>query len=237
MTSGHALRQIEAEMARVRERCAICERELARLTAERKPQEDLIRERQASIGAAETQRVELEQAAASAQQQLGKLRENRNLTAQSVSERKANVATLEERHRSAAASLQRIEVLAAEMQARIRALQSQIESASAEKMQRELDNLSIANKLVDLDSERNACEARAGLLQVESEQVRARLAEIDAQLREARAALDASRDRKAEFATAAVKIQSDAEYLAQTCINDLGVQRTELIADATLPRI
>src|SRR5207249_1861833 len=30
MTSGQALRQVDAEMARVRERCAICERELAR---------------------------------------------------------------------------------------------------------------------------------------------------------------------------------------------------------------
>src|SRR5205823_6877706 len=124
MTSGHALRQIESEMARVRERCAICERELARLTAERASQEDVIRERQASIAAAETQRVELEQAAASAQHQLASLRENRNTTAQSVSERKANVATLEERHRSASASLQRIEVVAGEMQARITALQS-----------------------------------------------------------------------------------------------------------------
>jgi len=237
MTSGHALRQIDAEMARARERCAICERELTRLTAERAAQEDVIRERRASITSAEARRTELEEAAASAQQQLASLRENRNTTAQTVAECKANVATLEERHRSAAASLHRIEVLAGEMQARIMALEAQIESAQREKDQREIDNLSIADKLLDLDSERNACEARAGLLQVESEQVRARLAEIDAQLKEARAALDLSRDRKAEVSTAAVKLQSDAEYLAQTCINDLGVQRTELMADATLPRM
>jgi chromosome segregation protein len=71
-------------------------------------------------------------------------------------------------------------------------------------------------------------------LQVESEQVRARLAEIDALLRDARGALDASRDRKADLATASVKLQSDAEYLAQTCINELGIQRVELMSDATL---
>ena len=45
--------------------------------------------------------------------------------------------------------------------------------------------------------------------------------------------IDASRDRKAELATTAVKLQSDAEHLAQTCINDLGVPRAELMADAT----
>ena len=237
MTSGHALRQIDAEMSRVRERSAVCERELARLTRERASQEELVRERQAAIAAAEGRRVELESAAVTAQQQLALLRESRNTTAQTVSDRKASVATLEERHRSAAAALQRIESLAAEMQTRILALQAQIESAAAEKNQREMENLEIAGKLLDFDAERNACETRAGLLQVESEQVRARLAEIDAQLREARAALDSSRDRKAELSTAGVKLQSDAEHLAQICLNELGISRAELMSDATLPRV
>jgi chromosome segregation protein len=147
------------------------------------------------------------------------------------------VATLEERHRSAASVLERIAQLVSEMQSRADSLLSQIESAAAEKTERELENQTIAAKLVDLDSERNACEARAGLLQYESEQVRTRLAEIDTSLRGARQLLDTSRDRKAELSTAAVKLQSDAEYLAQTCVNDLGVQRAELMADTTLPRV
>jgi chromosome segregation protein len=224
-------------MARVRERCDVCERELARLTSERSAQEEIIRERQAGMNALETKRVELEQMAASAQEQLARLREDRNTTAQLVSERKAHVATLEERHRSASAALQRIEQVVSEMLARVTALSVQIESASAEKAQRELDNLAIADKLLDLDSERNACDTRAGLLQVESEQLRARLAEIDGLLRQARQLLDSSRDRKAELSTAAVKLQSDAEHLGQTCLNELGVQRAELMAEASLPRV
>ena len=56
-------------------------------------------------------------------------------------------------------------------------------------------------------------------------------------LREARHTLDASRDRKAEHSTAAVKLQSDTEHLAHTCLNELGIQRTELMADFTLPRV
>jgi chromosome segregation protein len=237
MTSGHALRQIDTEMARVRERCEICERELARLASERAAQEDVVLQKQEGIAAAEAKRAELEQLAASAQEQLGLLRENRNLTGQIASERKAQMATLEERHRSAASVLQRIELLVKEMQGRVASLLSQIGAGATEKSQREMDNLAIAGKLLDLDSERNACEARAGLLQVESDEVRGRLAEIDSLLKQARQLLDASRDRKAELATAAVKLQSDAEYLAQTCINDLGVPRTELMADATLPRV
>jgi chromosome segregation protein len=237
MTSSHALRQLDHEMARVRERSDICERELTRLATERAAQQDVVRDRQEEIAAAEIQRAELEQLAIAAQAQLAALRENRNLTAHAATERKAQVATLEERHRSAASALHRIELLVNEMQGRVTTLLSQIESAASEKSQRELDNLAIAGKLIDLDSEHNACEARAGLLQVESDEVRARLAEIDGLVRQARQLLDASRDRKADLATAAVKLQSDAEHLAQTCINDLGAQRAELMADATLPRV
>ncbi|HEX6804065.1 MAG TPA: chromosome segregation protein SMC [Terriglobales bacterium] len=237
MTSGHALRQLDSEMVRVRERAAVCERELARLSSERAAQQETIRGRQEQIRAAEAKRAELEQAAAAAQAQLAMLRENRNTSAQTVSERKARVATLEERHRSAASALGRIEQLTGEMQARIASLLSQIEGAAAEKAQKEIENLQIAGELVDLEAERNACDARAGLLQVESGQVRARLGEIDGLLREARQLLESLRDRKAEVSTAAVKLQSDAQYLAQTCMNELGVQRTELMADSTLTRL
>src|SRR5215467_1673772 len=100
-----------------------------------------------------------------------------------------------------------------------------------------MENLEIAGVLVDLDTEKHACEARAGLLHVESEQVRARLNEIDGHLREARQQLEALRDRKAELSTEAVKLESDAQYLGQTCMNELGVGRAELMADPALARL
>ena len=237
MTSGHALRQIDSEMGRVRERRELCERELARLAVERGEQEQLIAMRQSEINAAEQKRTELEQLASAAHEQLAGLRQERDLKTHAVSERKSDLATLEERHRSAESALQRIGHLASEMQGRADSLVSQIESAATEKSTREIENLDIGEKLENLEAERNACELRASLLQSESEQVRSRLAEIDTLLREARHTLDAFRDRKAEHSTAAVKLQSDTEHLAHTCLNELGIQRTELMADLTLPRV
>jgi chromosome segregation protein len=237
MTSGHALRQIDTEMQRVRERRDLCERELARLAAERAEQEQIVTQRQAEIAGAELRRLDLEQQTVATQEQLATMRQDRDVKAQTVSERKANLATLEERRRSAESTLDRIGNLVSEMQARVDALVSQIESAAAEKGSRETDNQEIAQKLGNLEAERNACELRAALLQSESEQVRARVVELDALLREARQSLDAARDRKAEASTAAVKLQSDAEHLGQTCLNELGVQRTELMSDSTLPRV
>ena len=156
------------------------------------------------------------------------LRDNRNATAQAVSERQARVA----RSKSGIARRRRCCRESNSWSARCKRgyiASAQIESAASEKSQRELENLAIAEKLRDLDAERNACETRASLLQFESEQVRARVGEIDALLRETRHALDGSRDRKAEVSTAAVKLQSDAEHHAQTCINDLG-RTAELMA-------
>jgi len=237
MTSGHAMKQIDSEMSRVRERRDLCERELTRLAAEHADQEQIIAQRQSEIAAAELRRAEIEQKTIVAQEQLAAMRQDRDVKAQAVSEHKANLATLEERRRSAESALQRIGNLVSEMQGRVDALVSQMESAASEKATRETENNAIAEKLENLDAERNACELRAALLQSESEQVRGRISELDAQLREARQSLDSARDRKAEATTAAVKLQSDAEHLGQTCLNELGVQRTELTADTTLPRI
>src|SRR5206468_11864489 len=113
------------------------------------------------IATATQARVELEQQAAAAHEQLASLRQERDQKMQAVSERKSELATLEERRRSAESALQRIGHLASEMQARVDSLVSQIESAASEKGQRETENLEIAEKLVNLDAERNACDLRA----------------------------------------------------------------------------
>jgi chromosome segregation protein len=235
MTSGHLLQQLESEFSRVSERLQTSRQELQRLEAERAEKGTLLDRLQMQIAEAEQKRTELDHFAAAGQEQLSGLRERRDQAAQTASQRLARVATLEERHRSATVGLDRIESLVAEMMERVAALRMQIESSAAEKLQRETQNQEIAIRQVDLDAERNACETRDSLLQVESEQVRARLMEIDEALHRARQLLDQSRDRRAEFSAAAAKLQSDAQYMAETCLNDLGVQRDELMADTTIP--
>src|SRR5580692_5222808 len=121
------------------------------------------------------------------------------------------------------------------MSARATSLQSQIESSAIEKLQRQTENQQMIAQLEELEAERNTTEARDGLLQFESDQVRARLAEIEEALRDARQLLDQARDRRGEFSAAAAKLQSDAQYMAETCLNELGVQRHELLADTTIP--
>jgi chromosome segregation protein len=234
MTSGHLLKQLDGEMTRVRERMVICERELRRLLSERQEQEVLIASRQTELASIEERRSQLETQLAAGQDRLAQLRGNRDIAAQSTSQRAARVAALEERHRSASALLQRIETVVLEMSGRVTALLTQIESSGNEIAQRKEENIRLAEQLVEFEAERNAGEAREGLLQLESEQVRARLIEIDESLRTMRQQLDLARDRRGELAAAAAKLQSDLQHLADTCLNDLGVERPALMADTTI---
>jgi chromosome segregation protein len=235
MTSGHMLQQLDVEMGRVGERLSVSRSELQRLAAERAEQETIIVARKGDIAAAEERRAELERHMAVGQERTISLKQRRDVAAQTTSQHVARVAGLEERHRSASAVLQRIDALASEMRERVYALRTQIDASVAEKVQRENENLLLANQLVEFEAEKNASEAREGLLQFESEQVRARLLEIDEALRSARQLLDQARDRRGELAATAAKLQSDAQYMAESCLNDLGVQRHELMADATIP--
>jgi chromosome segregation protein len=234
MTSGHLLQQLETEFSRASERGHTASQEMQRLEAERTEKSTLLDQLQVQIAAAEQQRIELENLAAAGQQQLSNLRGHRDQSAENASQRLARVATLQERHRSATVGLERIESLVSEMIERVASLRMQIESSVAEKLQRESQNQEIAIRLVDFDAERNACETRDGLLQLESEQVRARITEIDEALHAARQLLDQSRDQKAELSTTAAKLQSDAEHMAETCLNELGMQRDELTMDASI---
>ena len=237
MTSGHMLQQLDSEMTRVGERLTISQVELQRLAGERTEQEGIVCARQSEIAVLEEQRVHLEQQIAGANESLTVLRQRREESAQTTSQHAARVATLEERHRSAAAVLQRIESLFADMGERVHALASQIEAAAAEKQQREAENEQLVQQAADLEAERNAAQAREGLLQFETEQLRARLTEIDELLRNGRLLLDQARDRRGELSAAAAKLQSDAQHMSETCLNELGIERAALMSDTTLPTI
>ncbi len=234
MTSGHMLQQLDSEMVRVRERLDVSRAELQRLAAERREQEDRIVARNTEIAAADEKRAALESQISGGLERLAALKQRRDLASQNSSLHVARVAGLEERHRSAAAVLARIEAQVNEIGERVHALRSQMDAAAAEQVQRENENQLLANQLVELEAERHAGEARDGLLQFESEQLRARLAEIDEALKDSRLLLDQARDRRGELSAQAAKLQSDAQYMAESCLNDLGIPRQELLADTTL---
>jgi chromosome segregation protein len=237
ITSGHSLRQLDQEMTRVRERMTTYGREMQRVADERSDREAFIALQRQELDGCEQRRAQLETEMAAAHDNLQNLRIGRDVAAQAASEVLARVAGLEERRRGAAASVSRIEAMVAEVHNRVNALRGQVDSAAAEKAQREQENERIGAQLIEWTTEREASQAREAELVSESEQVRARLAAIEEELKAARAELDQLRDRRGELSAHVAKLQSDLEHMAETCIQELSTTKDELLGDQTLPRL
>ncbi|MDR3746642.1 MAG: chromosome segregation protein SMC [Acidobacteriota bacterium] len=237
MTSGHTLRQLEGEMTRVRERLATYESELRRVGEERSEREGFISGQQGELAAHEERQRSLEREMQSAQSSLESLRTRRDQAAHLAGEVRATVATLEERRRGAMVAVERIEAMVAELAAHIGKLKSQLEAAAAEKQQRKGENLRLAEQIIGWTSERELAVVQDRELQEELQAVRARIVELEETLKSAREALDAARDRRGELAAAQARVQSDAQHMCETCVQELAQQRDELMADESLPRV
>jgi chromosome segregation protein len=237
MTSGHTLRQLEGEMVRVRERLSTYEAELRRIAEERGERENFIAGQRSDLSHQEEKQCVLESEMQAAQASLESLRLRRDDAAQLASEVRATVATLEERRRGAMVAVERIEAMVSELSAHIAKLKSQLDAAAAEKQQRESENVRLGEQTIAWTSEREVVVTRDRELQEELQLVRARLVELEDALKSAREALDAARDRRGELSAAQARVQSDAQHMCETCIQELAQPREELMADESLPRI
>jgi len=237
MTSEHTLRQLESEMTRVRERLTTYESELQRVGEEHSESEAFITEQLGDLFRQEEKQRGLEAEMQTAQSSLESLRQQRDEAAQLASEVRANVATLEERRRGAMLAVQRIEAMLSEVSAHLSKLESQLQSAAAEKQQRESENVRLAEQIVEWGAEREIAQQRDRELQEELQAVRVRIAELEDALKSAREALDAARDRRGELAAVQARVASDLQHMAETCVQELSQQRDELMSDHSLPLI
>jgi len=234
MTSGHMLQQLDSEVARSRERATLCEREMGQVAAFREELSELVAARRSELQERDQQRAGLERQIAAAQESLSVLRTSRDAALHNASQMMARVAGLEERQRGAAVTLERVESLIQEVAVRLEGLRAQNESATAEKQQREEENVALGEQLITLTAEREQAELRGVELESESTAMRDRLGEIENQLKAAREALDRVRDQRGEVAAHAAKLESDALHLSEASVNELGVAPAELLADQSL---
>ena len=237
MTSEHTLRQLESEMTRVRERLTTYERELQRVGEEHGEREEFITSQLGELFQHEERQRTLEGEMQAAQSSLESLHQRRDESAQLASEVRANVATMEERRRGAMLTVQRIEAMLSEVSAHLAKLKSQLESAAAEKQQRESENVRLAEQVVNWTAERDIAQQRDRELQDELQAVRIRIVELEEALKLARETLDAARDRRGELAAEQARVKSDVQHMAETCVQELSVQHDELMADESLPRL
>src|SRR5262249_25076467 len=144
----------ESELIRVTQRLGTYRLEFQRTRAERSDMEGVVAERREIAQEFEGGRQKLDAEIKSAQEQMVAAQSGRDPTPSSVSEAAAKLAGLEERKRLATSALERIQSLSIEATERVRSLREQIDSAAAEKAQREHENLQIAQRLEALAAQK-----------------------------------------------------------------------------------
>ncbi len=237
MTSGHTLQQLENEMARVRARLSTYAGETQRLVAECGECELSIASYRTELATHENQRMALEAEMQAAQSSLDELRQRRDDAAQHASDARARLATLEERRRGSVATVERLAAMVTEVSSRLDKLKTQIDSAAAEKQQREMENCRLGEQEHGWTADRVAAQQRDRELQEELQTIRVRLGELEEALKNLRHELDAARDRRGELAAEQARLHSDAQHMAETCIQELSQPREQLLADESLTRL
>jgi len=235
--SGAALRQMESETARIERRLQEWALAGERNRDARARKRESIEQRRQETGAFEAEREGLERQLAELQQQLDGLREQRETLQQTAAQAAAALAGLEERRRNAAANCEQTQRMFDAQAGRIAQVEQQVEAATAEKIRREQETAELAAQHGTLLEARAAAVAEGARLTEEANDLRARMAELDAKLRSLRHATETLREERASLTARAAKLASDIEHIEATCVNDLGVEAPELRADEAVARL
>ena len=229
-----ALRQMESEVRRLEQR-------LQNWSLEGERNKDARNERQSQIAQRRDEATRYEAEHRQAEQQLvqfedevtqrRQVREDKQLAAASVV---AELAGLEERKRGAEASFARIDRMFADLGRRLVHLEQQIASAQAEEAQRTRENEELAVQREQLSESRESALAEVAKWSEEARLLRVALHESEQELKTLRFDLDAQREARNARSNRAAKLTADLEHLEAGCLNDLGIEATELRQRADL---
>ncbi len=235
--SGAALRQMEAETARIERRLQEWQLATDRNQAARAQKQELITRKREEAAQHEAQRTQIEGQIAELNAQIGSLRANREELQQAAATAAAALAGLEERRRNANANFDQTARLYAGQQQRIAQLEQQLATASSERQRREEETSQLAAQHIELTELRAQATSEGATLSAQATELRAQMAELDHQLRHLRHETEALRETRSTLSARAAKLTSDVEHLEQTCLNDLSVEPAILRADDTIERI
>ena len=235
--SGAALRQMEAEAARIESRLQQGLITAGRNKDQRIRHQNLIEENREQAAALDHERHQLDQQVAELTEKMASLRVHREELQMAASAAAAALAGLEERRRNANANFEQTNRLFATQTQRITQLEQQIISAEAEKQRREEETATLQQSHVELTEMRAQAIAEGETLSTEASLLRASMTELDTKLRALRHETEELREQRAALSAKAAKLTSDLEHLEQTCVNDLSVEAAELRADEAIARI
>jgi chromosome segregation protein len=234
---GAALKQMEAEVQRVERRLQEWTLQAARNKDAREVKRTSIDEKREETARLEAEHAQAEASLDELQAQLALARQKREGLQQEAAQVTAELAGLEERRRGAEAAFQRIDRLHADLERRVLAIEQQRTAAETEREQRIAESASLASRQKELATVRAEALALAHTLAEQSQALRQRLAQIETQLKTARAALDQLREDRANRSSLVAKLRSDVEHVEASCLTEVNLEAQVLRADEQIARL
>jgi chromosome segregation protein len=234
---GAALKQMEAEVQRVERRLQEWTLQAARNKDAREVKRTSIDEKREETARLEAEHAHAEASLDELQAQLALARQKREGLQQEAAQVTAELAGLEERRRGAEAAFQRIDRLHADLERRVLAVEQQRTAAETEREQRIAESASLASRQKELAEVRAEALALAHTLAEQSQALRHQLAQIETQLKTARAALDQLREDRANRSSLVAKLRSDVEHVEASCLAEVNLEAQVLRADEQIVRL
>jgi chromosome segregation protein len=235
--SGAALRAMESEASRLERRLQEWTLAAERNRESQNGKQELIAGKREESARLEEERRSVEANLSDLQQRIEQLRLTRDDAQSAASAAAAHAAGIEERRRSAAASFEQTDRVHSAHGQRIVAMEQQQSAAATDQQRREEENQQLATEQLAVAQTRELAQLRMKQLSDESTALRARITELDTNLRALRHENEARREERGTLTAHAAKLTSDLEHLAQTCLNDLGIEAAELREDTTIERM
>jgi chromosome segregation protein len=234
---GAALKQMENETQRIERRLQEWMTQAQRNKEAREAKHSVIEQKREEAVRLEAEHTAAEAGLEEQQNRLATMRQNRETLQHEAAKLTAELAGLEERRRGAEAAFQRIDRLHADLERRVMAIEQQRSSAESEREQRIRETAELAQREQELTALKAEALAQAESIAAQAHDIRHQLAEMETQLKAARAALDQLREDRGARASQAAKLKSDLEHLEASCLTEVNVEAAELRADQEIVRI
>src|SRR5579859_351370 len=208
---GAALKQMENEAQRIERRMQEWLTQAARNKEAREAKHVVIEQKREEAVRLEAERATAEAGLEEQQNQLGTMRQTRETLQHEAAKLTAELAGLEERRRGAESAFQRIDRLHTDLERRVLGIEQQRAAAEAEREQRIKESAELALRGQELTTLKADALAQAEVIAAQAHEVRHQLAELETQLKNARAALDQLRDDRSGRSSQAAKLRSDLE--------------------------
>ncbi len=231
VVADEKLRQTREASDRAREQLQVLASEAAALELERAS----LRERQSSLNAeleaARAEKGRHEEAMAQAAQSLRQRRLDLESLGQEIIEAQTRATALEEKTRSAESELARLRTMDADLVGRLTRLAQQGATWREEQTRLEQEALNSQARLQELEIELESARLELRQREEESQALKALRDSLAPRVDEARAKLDAQREKRSEAEVALVRADSERTHHIQQCREELKTEPQALLAE------